>query len=206
MDVTRTVWFAGSVDEFKTLQRMLEAEGVRVEVPLWVDDRQQQQDILDRVKDRLHDSSNEIGNSWVNAVESKAREDRRQLVQRQSREGQELQQRHEREMQELQQRHEHEQEELEESLRRRESLGNPFHGQAALQSQLAVILADVNQVVVSLVSTGATLAIAEAVKKFRQQHPRSKVEVVGEKVEVEEEKAARLKWWAGKLRWKGSKH
>jgi hypothetical protein len=209
MDVTRTVWFEGSVDEFKTLQRMLEAEGVRVEVPLWVDDRQQRQDVLDRVKDQLRGSSDEMGSWWSHVVESQAREDQRQLQQRQGREGQELQQRQERERQELQQRHEHEQQELEEShqLRRErlEAPADPFRRQGELQAQLAWILADVNQVVVSLMSTGATLAIAEAVKKFRERHPRSKVEVLGEKVDVEEEKAARLKWWGRKLRWKGRK-
>lgn len=198
MDVTRTVWFEGSVDEFKALQRMLEAEGVRVEVPPWVNDRQQQQEALDRVRDQLHSSSSVMGSWWFDVLESQAREDQRQLLQRQERERQELQQRQEREQQELEESH----------RRRRDSLeapDDPFRRQGALQAQLAWILADVNQVVVSLVSTGATLAIAEAVKKFREQHPRSKVEVTGQKAELEKEKAAKLKSWGRKLRWKERK-
>jgi hypothetical protein len=40
--------------------------------------------------------------------------------------------------------------------------------------------ADVNEVIVSLVSTDSAVAIAAAVKKFRKWAPRAKVEVEGE--------------------------
>jgi hypothetical protein len=40
--------------------------------------------------------------------------------------------------------------------------------------------ADVNEVIVSLVSTGSGVAIAAAVKSFRKWAPRCKVEVEGE--------------------------
>jgi hypothetical protein len=178
MDVTRTVWFEGSVDEFRTLQRLLEEEGVRVELPLWVRDRERQQRTLDEVRARLGSSSGDMGR-WrradIEAIETEAQEERQQLLYRQ-----------ERERQKLQQRHEHEQQELEESYGRRrrrlETSSDLFYKQAQLQTELTWILADVNQVIVSLVSTGAALAIAEAVKKFRKQNPKSKIEVMGRKL------------------------
>jgi hypothetical protein len=40
--------------------------------------------------------------------------------------------------------------------------------------------ADVNEVIVNLVSTGSALAIAAAVKQFRTRFPRHKVEVEGD--------------------------
>ncbi len=184
MDVTRTVWFEGSVDEFRTLQRMLEEEGIRVELPLWVRDRERQQETLDQVRRRLDFSSGAM-DQWLRAdIEAIEREEREELEQLLLRQG--------RERQELEQRHEHERQELKEGYRRRsqrlETTSNLVKGQAQLQAELTWILADVNQVIVSLVSTGAALAIADAVKKFRKQHPRSKVEVMGEKVEKEKKK------------------
>ena len=43
------------------------------------------------------------------------------------------------------------------------------------------LASDINEVVVNLVSTGSALAIAAAVKQFRQRFPRHKIEVEGEK-------------------------
>jgi hypothetical protein len=40
--------------------------------------------------------------------------------------------------------------------------------------------ADVNEVIVNLVSTGSVVAIAAAVKQFRARFPRHKIEVEGE--------------------------
>ena len=88
MDVTRTIWFEGSVDEFRTLQRMLEEEGVRVELPLWVHYREHTQKALDRVRAQLGNFSTEVSRSRLEDVETEEREDRRQLLDRQARERQ----------------------------------------------------------------------------------------------------------------------
>lgn len=182
MDVTRTIWFEGSVDECRLLQSMLEKEGVRVELPLWVRDREQQQKTLDQVRAQLAQiasSSSLIDDQRLAYLETEEQEDQRLLRNRQEREWQELQQRHEREQQELNQSYTHRRQKLEADI-------GLAQEQSHAQASLAFILADVNQVIVSLVSTGAALAIAEAVKKYRKQHPQSKVEVMGETTEVEE--------------------
>jgi hypothetical protein len=169
MGVTRTIWFEGSVDEFRTFQSALEKEGVRVELPFWVRDREQQAQLS-----RIASSSSGIGNQQLAHLEVEEHEAQRLLRIRQEDERQELQQRHEREQQELGQSY----------TRRRQQLkadNDIAHEQIQAQASLALILADVNQVIVSLVSTGAASAITRAAKKFGNRRQRRKGEVVGEK-------------------------
>jgi hypothetical protein len=52
-----------------------------------------------------------------------------------------------------------------------------MQGAAAAEGAVQVLFSDLNQVAISLVSTGAAMAIAKAVKKFRKSSPACKVEV-----------------------------
>lgn len=94
----------------------------------------------------------------------------RELAERQQRERRELVQRQRREQAELEAEQEQERRELVERQRQ----------ERAEQSAALLAVAGVNQVVINLVSTGRAVAIAAAVKKFRNLAPGGKVEVEGE--------------------------
>lgn len=93
------------------------------------------------------------------------------------REMRELRERHARELQELQERHARgiPVQELD-SIRALPTLMEDLFG----QTDRALFISDLNQIIVNLVSTGTVAAIATAVAKFRKRRPNSKVEIEDE--------------------------
>jgi hypothetical protein len=99
-------------------------------------------------------------------VRERHEQEERDYAERQARERGELEERHDRERQDV-------------GLQPiRDSLLT--HAAAPSPEMVQVLFSDLNQVAISLVSTGAAVAIAKAVKKFRKSSPACKVEVQGE--------------------------
>jgi hypothetical protein len=162
MEVTRTIRYKGNYQEAIVLQQMLEQQGVHVELP------PKGQKRLERAQRLVQE--------WqvlMDRAELLERHDReeRELLQWLDHEPRELHKRHVRELRELDQRHD----------RERQEVGMPPRGSdaeaAPLVSLRQMFGADLDQVGVSLRSTGAATAIDETVEEFREVAPDSKVEV-----------------------------
>jgi hypothetical protein len=165
MDVTRTVRYEGDYKEAMLLQRMLEEDGVHVELPPEAQEQLERERLLARYR-----------------REQEQRERQEQLAKvrtlgRLAHEQQELEERHARERQELDERHARERQELDE--RRLQVLIQQGDRPSDDKWQV-LIAADHNQVIINLVSTGTAADIAMAVKKFLKRAPHAKVEVEGE--------------------------
>ena len=175
MDVTRTIRYEGSYQEALVLRQMLEEEAVHVELPRkdreqleWVeqqDQKRQAQERFDHQLQELHErQEQERLELWERFAHG------RQGQERQAQERQDLKERQDREREELWGR-----------------LLSEGWEPAVPADVVTTIVADLNQVVLSLVSTGAAAAIASAVKKFRSRASHSKVEVVGEAQQQKDE-------------------
>jgi hypothetical protein len=174
MDVTRIIHYQGGYQEVLALWRLLEEEGVQVDSEnwelvraLWVQEARELQRRRDQewqeLSKRHHRERGELG-------ERQPSQDQDQEQWRL--EWRELLERHGREFDELSQRHY--QEVLEDAEHTPEGvLGSSY----STTSVMAAAVSDLNQVVISLVSTGTAAAIAKAVKRHRDRAPDSKVEV-----------------------------
>jgi hypothetical protein len=115
-------------------------------------------------------------------------QEQQELYERHHQEQQELYERHGQELEsQLYERHERETQELDERHdRERQEVGLPPARElppaasAMAEPMVQVLTSDLNQVAISLVSTGAAMAIAKAVKKFRKSAPAAKVEFQGD--------------------------
>jgi hypothetical protein len=158
MDVTRTIRLEdASLREFLSLLQMLAEEGVRIDSP-----REWQR--LKRLRELEERQERELRHELERQREL---ERRRELEERQERERQRLEERQAQERRELELWHSEEW--------RRVQLD-----QGASTDPHLNVFPDPDQVAISLVGTGATVAIAAAVKKFLEHFPHSKVEVKDE--------------------------
>jgi hypothetical protein len=169
MDVTRIIRFRGSAREALVFERMLEEEGIHVELRASLSARKS----LVRARRRALQEGQAQAQGELMARHDRERETlgARQPPQDQDQERwrlewQEMQQRHGRELQQLDQRYAQERLKL-----------------AELKTEVASFdpgtfyLADLNQVAISLLTTGLAAAIAKAVRRYRDRAPDSNVEV-----------------------------
>jgi hypothetical protein len=171
MDVTRTIRYeGGSYDEVMVLRRMLEDEGVHVELPRQPAELYEA-DVAARYSEKLRGLASRHAQEQTE-MEARHREERDEIEARHYQERDEMEFRHHQERREMAVRQAEEWDEL--TAREGEKVN------LAQNTASPLLLADVNQVVVSLMSSGSLMAITAAVKKFLNRAPNSKVEVKDE--------------------------
>jgi hypothetical protein len=171
MDVTRTIRYEGSSKGALDLLRMLKDEGVHVELPPELLEPLLASTLAPRAEKRQEIAA--LRNENRQKREVRQHREQRELADRQIQERRELQERQAQEWHELEARQHREQHEL--TLRHAVELEvvDPYRPMLST----SVLLTDLNQVIVSLASSGSLIAITAAVKKFKDRNPRSKVKV-----------------------------
>ena len=173
MDVTQTIRYVGLYEEATVLRRMLEEEGVHVELPpsarAWLElMARQYQEMLDLERRDWHEGWERREQEWNDYADRLGRE-RDVLRERYAQELREQQQGdQERRIQERIDR-----------VQRWRSSGGPGSPPPLDLPQRVNIPADIYQVDINLVATGGATAIAMAVENFSKLVPHANVDVVG---------------------------